>query len=78
METQNIKSLLYESIANIDDDNFLLAVKEILDRKYHVSAEPILSPYQIERIKNAKADIKAGNFLTNQQADNLVNKWLKE
>ncbi len=78
METQNIKSLLFESIANIDDDNFLLAVKEILDRKYHVSAEPILSINQKERIEKSKSEIKAGNFLTNQQADNLVDKWLKE
>lgn len=78
METQNIKSLLYESIANIDDDNFLLAVKEIMDRKYNLSAEPILSPYQIERIEKSKAQIKEGKFLTNQQADSLVDKWLSE
>jgi hypothetical protein len=78
METQNIKSLLYESIANIDDNNFLLAVKEIIDRKYNLSAEPIFSQYQIERIEKSKAQIKSGKFLTNQQADNLVDKWLKE
>lgn len=78
METQKIKALLYESIVNIDDDNFLLAVKEIIDRKYNITAEPILSPYQIERIEKSKAQIEAGKFLTNQQANNLVDKWLKE
>jgi hypothetical protein len=54
-----------------------LAVKEILDRKYHISEEPILSKSQKERIEKSKSEIKAGNFLTNQQADNLVDKWVK-
>lgn len=78
METQNIKSLLYESIANIDDDNFLLAVKEIIDRKYSLSAEPTLSQYQINRIETSKSQIENGNFLTNKQADNLIDRWLRE
>lgn len=56
----------------------MLEVKEIIDRKYNLSAEPILSQYQIERIEKSKAQIKSGKFLTNQKADNLVDKWLKE
>ena len=56
----------------------MLAVKEIMDRKYNLSAVPILSLYQIERLEKSKAQIKAGKFLTNQQADSLVDKWLSE
>ncbi len=52
----------------------MLAVKEIMDRKYNLSAELILLPYQIERIEKSKAQIKEGKFLTNQQADSMVNK----
>jgi hypothetical protein len=33
---------------------------------------------QSQRIKESKEQIKQGDFLTNEQADKLVDKWLKE
>lgn len=78
MSTQNIKALLYESIENINDEDFLLAVKQILDRKYLPVDQPNLAPEQIQRIEESKQQILEGNSLTNEQADQLVNKWLKE
>lgn len=78
MSTQNIKALLYESIENINDEDFLLAVKQILDRKYLPVDQPNLAPEQIQRIEESKQQILEGNFLTNKQADQLVNKWLNE
>lgn len=78
MSTQNIKSLLHESTENINNEDFLLAVKQILDRKYVISDQPNLAPEQIQRIEESKQQIHEGNFLTNEQADQLVNKWLNE
>lgn len=78
MSTQNIKALLYESIENINDEDFLLAVKQILDRRYLPSDQPELSKEQIQRIEESKQQIKQGKFLTNAQADQLVEKWLNE
>ena len=78
MKPNNIKTLLHESIENINDDDFLIAVKQILDRKYTPSEQPKLSKAQILRIKESKEQIKQGKFLTNEQADKLVDRWLKE
>ena len=78
MTGKNLKTLLHESIENINDDAFLTAVKQILDRKYTPSAQPKLSKEQIQRIDESKEQIRKGNFLTNAQADKLVDKWLNE
>lgn len=78
MKAQNLKTLLHESIENINDDDFLLAVKQILDRKYTPSDWSELSKEQIKRIDESKEQIRNGNFLTNDQADKLVNRWLNE
>jgi len=78
MGAQNIKALLHESIENINDEDFLIAVKQILDRKYLPTDQPQLSKEQIQRIEGSKQQIKQGNFLTNEQADKIVEKWLNE
>ena len=78
MKNQNIKTLLHESIENIDDEDFLIAVKDIIDRKYSTSIEPKLSDNQVERIEESKEQIRSGQYLSNEQADSLVDKWLKE
>jgi hypothetical protein len=33
--------------------------------------------WQLQRIENAKKDIDEGNYLTNSQADKIVDEWLK-
>ncbi|NBV14667.1 MAG: hypothetical protein EBS07_11455 [Sphingobacteriia bacterium] len=78
MKRQNIKTLLHESIENINDEDFLIAVKQILDRKYIPSDNLKLPKTQIKRIEESKEQISKGNFLTNTQADKLVDKWLNE
>ncbi len=78
MSAQHIRALLHESIENINDEDFLIAVKQILDRKYLPSDQPQLSKEQIQRIEESKQQIKQENFLTNEQADKIVEKWLNE
>ena len=78
MTSQDIKTLLHESIENINDDDFLLAIKQMLDRKYTVSGEPVLSQEQIQRIDEAKEQVRNGSFLTNEPADKLVERWPNE
>ena len=76
-QTKELKSLLHESIENIDDEAFLQTVKHILDHKYQPQ-EITLSSYQEKRIENAKKSIDQGDYLTNEQADQMVAKWLNE
>ena len=58
MSTREIKQLLHESIENIDDGAFLLAVKQIIDRKYKPGDIPMLAEWQLERIDASKDQIK--------------------
>ena len=78
MSTHEIKQLLHESIENIDDSNFLLAVKQIIDRKYTPGSQPTLSEWQLKRIEESKEQIKQGKTISNYQANLLVEKWLIE
>jgi hypothetical protein len=53
-QIKELKSLLHESIENIDDESFLQTVKHILDHKYQPKEEITLSSYQEKRIDEAK------------------------
>jgi len=77
-DTKELKSLLHESIENIDDEELLRVAKSILDRKYTPVDNIELNEYQEQRIDKAKASIAKGDYLTNNQADELVTKWLNE
>ena len=78
MSTEEIKQLLHESIENIDDNEFLLAVKQIIERKYTPVNTLELSEWQLNRIEVSKEQIKNGKGISNSQADFLVEKWLNE
>lgn len=76
--TKELKNMLHESIENIDDESFLQTVKKILDRKYEPEEEIKLNPYQQKRINEARKSINQGDYLTNEQADQLVAQWLNK
>lgn len=76
--TKELKNMLHESIENIDDESFLQTVKKILDRKYEPEEEIKLNPHQQKRINEARKSINQGDYLTNEQADQLVAQWLNK
>jgi len=77
-QTKELKTLLHESIENIDDESLLQTVKHILDHKYQPKEEVTLSSYQKRRIDQAKKSIDQGDYLTNEQADQMVAQWLNK
>jgi len=77
MSKEEIKSLLHEGIENIDDNDFLLTIKELIDHKYQPTDSPRLAEWQKKRILESEKQIENGEFLTDEQADNLIDKWLK-
>jgi uncharacterized protein (DUF2225 family) len=78
MNTEEIKSMLYEGIENIDDNEFLLAIKELIERKYNPLEIAELSELQLERIKDSERQIENGDSFTNEQVDKVIDKWLEE
>lgn len=78
MSTEEIKTALHESIENIDDNDFLSALKQIVERKYTLPEKPELTDWQEERIEESYRQFEEGKTFTNHQADLLVEKWLSE
>lgn len=77
-DTKELKSLLHESIENIDDEELLYLAKELLEGKYKPVSKIELSDYQNKRISQAKESVKKGHVLTNEEADELVSEWLNK
>ena len=62
LNTQEIKIQLHNIIENIDDNDFLLTVKEIIDSKVNSFEELKLSNWQLNRINESKEQIQQGKF----------------
>ncbi|MCK4761769.1 MAG: hypothetical protein KAW12_06175 [Candidatus Aminicenantes bacterium] len=75
MTTVEIKSRLHEGIENINDKDFLLSIKKLVDEKNTPPAPLELSNRQLEQLDNAKKQIEKGDYLTNTQADKIVDEW---
>ena len=78
MSTNEIKQSLFEGIENIDDPEFLKSIKELIDHKYSQVKAPKLTNAQLQRIHDSERQIENGNFLTDDQVNNIIDKWLEE
>lgn len=76
--TDEIKTILHESIENIDDPEVLRIVQEILERKYKPEQKFRLNEAQSKQLDEARAEIERGEFLSNEQATALVDEWLRK
>jgi dsDNA-specific endonuclease/ATPase MutS2 len=78
MTTNELKSRLHQSIDNINDDELLLLLKEIAEgeKSFESQTDPTLK--QLNRIEEAEKQIEEGKYLTNEEADRLVEKWLNQ
>lgn len=78
MSTDEIKAMLHESIENIDDNDLLLTIKELLERKYTPSVSPTLTDWQKHRLNESEEQIKQGRSFSDDEANQIINKWLSE
>lgn len=76
MRSKDLKTKLIERINEIEDVEFLEAIKIILDAK---TAEPYpLSVAQKESIEISRKQIKNGDFLKNEEVFSDLKEWLKK
>lgn len=75
MTTVDLKKHLIQRISEINDSNFLEAIKTILDTKSSVIS---LTTEQREEIKQSKEQINQGIFMTQDQLDEEFEKWANE
>lgn len=72
MTTLERKKILKEKI-DFSDEATLEKIEKLLDEEVF-----ILSDKQIIQIKEAKAEYLKGNFLTEEEANKDIEKWLEE
>jgi len=76
MGTIELKDILISRIAEIDDVQFLKAIKTILDTKTG-SHTLELSNAQIQEINASREEITAGRFVEQSDLDGEIAVWLK-
>ncbi|MGE5394881.1 MAG: hypothetical protein ACM3P1_09055 [Candidatus Saccharibacteria bacterium] len=64
-------------IAGINDKTFLEAIRTIIETKSETTIYKT-TPEQRKRIKEGRAQIKKGEFLTNEQVEKEIDQWLNE
>jgi len=77
MTTFELKSILYQKIAEINDKSFLAAINTIIESK---SLSPIYKTNSIQqqKVEEGRVQINTGKSFTDIEVENELNKWLKE
>ena len=78
MIKSEMKQQLIEKIKSTEDDNILEEVYRILEVGTIEVNEIILSDKQRELIDGGLRDIENGNYLSNEDANNEIEKWLRK
>lgn len=77
MTTFELKSILYQKIAEIDDKSFLSAINTMIETKSNTTIFKTTHE-QKKKIEHGINDIKEGRFFTDEEVQKEVDKWLKE
>ena len=77
MTTLELKNLIIQRISEIEDINFLKAVKSILDFAPEKDVL-ILNEGQIKEISQSREDYANGLVIDHQTVNEKVEKWAKE
>lgn len=78
MTTKDIKTILHESIENINDKNFLEAIRIIVEPKYKTNSRLKISDKHKSFLEKSHEQITSGEYLTNDEVKKISDKWLKE
>ena len=74
MTTVALRKYLVSKINLLEDDTVLYEIKKIIDKTEKVY---VLSEYQLALVKEAREQIKNGDFITEQEMDKKVEEWAK-
>jgi len=77
MKTAELKKILVQRIEEINDEQFLKAIKTILDSKVE-SEVMLLSEEQKLEIFESRKEIEAGKFVDQNELEVEFDKWIKE
>lgn len=78
MTAEEIKTILHESIENIEDEKFLEAIRVIVEPKYKTIPSLQISEKHKQILDESVKQIENGDFYTNEEAKKISNEWLKD
>jgi hypothetical protein len=78
MTTKELRNKVIGKINQIDDDELLNEVYRLLDDHFEDTEIYLLSENHKKAIEEAKGQIDRGEYLTNEQANDEIGKWLNK
>ena len=75
MTVNNLKKLLIGKIAETSDEEILKVVYRLLDNYGEVHQ---LSPEELSAVNEAEAEYERGEFVTDEELQKEIDKWLKD
>ncbi len=78
MSNQELQELLIKKIRQTDDTVLLEEATRLLDLQIDESNAYVLSAAEKADIEEARQQIKNGDSFTHEEANQLINEWLKK
>ena len=78
MSTTELKQKLISKIQETVDDSLLEEALRLLNIESGESDALALNEEQVKAVNEAQAQIKSGQFLTNEQANKEIDEWLNK
>jgi len=78
MTTKELRNKVIGKINQIDDDELLNEVYRLLDDHFEDTEIYLLSENHKTVIEEAKGQIDRGEYITNEQANDEIGKWLNK
>ncbi len=75
MSVNDLKKILVGKIAETNDEELLKVVYRLLDNAQEVYQ---LTPEQLSAVEEAQAQYKRGEFITDEELQKELSKWLKD
>ncbi|WP_417591516.1 hypothetical protein [Owenweeksia hongkongensis] len=74
----NVKEKIIERVNAIDNPEILTEILELISAETDAENLYKLNPYEQKSINEGMADVNEGRTYSQQEADNLISKWLHE
>lgn len=79
MHSSELKSFLIDKINKIDDNHLLMEATRLINIELPIEEEQfVFSDMQKAKIKNALNQIDKGEYLTAEEANNVIDQWLNK
>jgi len=78
MSTEQLKNLVIDRISEIEDENFLQAIKTILDSNITPASIYKVTGEQRQKVKIGITQLNNGQIISNEDLEKEEDVWLKE